>query len=147
VGGGATEGLFQAGKDILPSTQRASAALSDVKSVAGSIPIDMSKPGNTALELYTQSQRGATLPKVVRDFVNRATKPGADPITCEEAKDFQSNISNLSADEKMSLKPNTKRLVGQLNTIPWWWSANIPDESRATIDQAPSTTNWNITVP
>jgi hypothetical protein len=41
--------------------------------------------------------------------------PKGDPITYGEAKDFQSNISSLSADEKMSLKPNTKRLLGQLN--------------------------------
>lgn len=102
--------------EALPSADRAAAALADVKATAGHVPIDMSEAGATALELYTQSQRGATLPKVVRDFVNRATKPGSDPITYGEAKDFQSNVSALSVDEKMSLKPNTKRLLGQLNS-------------------------------
>jgi hypothetical protein len=116
VGGAAAVKAGRAIGDIaIPSTEHAGAALSQVRSAAGDIPIDMTKPGATALELYTQSQRGATLPKVVRDFVNRATKPDSEPITYAEAKDFQSNVSSLSADERMSLKPNTKRLVGQLN--------------------------------
>ncbi len=114
----ATEGV-KAGagaiKEALPNAARAGAALGEVKGIAGEVPIDMARPGNTALELYEQSQRGATLPKVVRDFVKRATSPGDEPITYAEAKDFQSNVSALSADERMKLKPNTKRLLGQLN--------------------------------
>lgn len=101
--------------NALPSAARAGAAFREVKGAAGQVPIDMGKVGDTALELYTQSQRGATLPKAVRDLVNRATKPDAPPLTYAEAKDFQSNISSLSTNDKMSLKPNTVRLVGQLN--------------------------------
>lgn len=112
----AGEGLYKGAKAVLPSTERSGTALGQVRAAAGGVPIDMSGPGKTALELYTQSQRGATLPKVVRDFVNRATKPGAEPITYAEAKDFQSNVSSLSADEKMASKPNTLRLIGQLNS-------------------------------
>ena len=100
---------------VVPSASRAGAALEDVKAVAGDVPIKTGKVGDTALELWTQSERGATLPPSVRKLVQRMTKPGSDPMTYEEAKDFQSNISQLSADEKMTLKPNTKRLVGQLN--------------------------------
>lgn len=102
-------------KGAIPSRVRAGAALQDVKAAAGSVPLDVSKVGNSALDLWTQSDRGATLPKAVRQLVNRLAKPGSDPITYEEAKDFQSNISQLSANEKMSLKPNTVRLLGQLN--------------------------------
>ena len=101
--------------ELFPSTQRAGEALQDVKATAGAIPIDTSKAGNTALDLYEQSQRGAVLPKAVRQFVMRATDPEGEPITYQEAKDFQSNISRLSANERMNLNANTKRLVGQLN--------------------------------
>src|SRR5262249_16150611 len=52
-------------KEALPSTERAGAALKQVKAMAGDVPIDMAKPGDTALQLLEQSQRGATLPKVV----------------------------------------------------------------------------------
>ena len=114
----AEKGTSVAGKMVkaLPSAEHAAQALREVKGAAGDIPIDMAKPGNTALELYTQAQRGATMPKVVRDFVTRATKPGAEPITYAEAKDFQSNVSALSAEERMQTKAPTLRLIGQLNS-------------------------------
>lgn len=108
LGGGKTS-------ELLPNAAKAGASLGNVKIAAGDVPIDMAKPGNTALELWTQSERGANLPAAVRKFVQRATKPGSEPITYEEAKDFQSNVSALSANEKMNLKPNTARLLGQLN--------------------------------
>lgn len=107
--------LAKKAASYLPSAARAGQALQEVKSVAGEVPIDTAKAGNSALELYTQSQRGATLPKVVNNLVRRLTAPEGAPITYAEAKDFQSNISSLSANEKMNLKPNTVRLLGQLN--------------------------------
>lgn len=102
--------------NALPSASRAAASLQDIKASAGSVPIDMTAPGNTALDIYTQSQRGATLPSTIRKFINRAVDPNQGPMTYAEAKDFQSNVSNLSADEMGKLNPNMKRLVGQLNS-------------------------------
>ena len=113
-----TTGVIKAAPEVanaLPSAQRAGNALQEVKSLAADIPVDTSKFSDSALELYSQSQRGATLPKAVRDLVNRVTKPDSPPLTYEEAKDFQSNISSLSANDKMSLNAKTVRLVGQLN--------------------------------
>ena len=111
LGYGASQAL-----KALPNAQRAGAAFAEVKGAVGNVPINMSKVGDTALEIYTQSDRGASLPMAVRKLLNRTTKPGAAPLTYEEAKDFQSNISALSADEKMQMKPNTQRLLGQLNS-------------------------------
>jgi len=110
----ATAGAGKAAGKI-PSAARAGAALNDVKNAAGSIPVDTSTFSDSALELYTQSQRGAKLPKAVRDLVTRVTKPDSPPLNYAEAKDFQSNISNLSANDKMALSGKTSRLVGQLN--------------------------------
>lgn len=107
--------LAKAAIDRLPSSTRAGAALGEIKSTVGNVPIDVSKVGNSALEMWTQGDRGGNLPPAVRKLVQRLAKPGSDPITYEEAKDFQSNISNLSTNEKMNLKPNTVRLLGQLN--------------------------------
>lgn len=120
AGGGIAESpvarLAGAARDALPSTARAGAALQNIKSVAGSVPIDTAKVGNSALDLFEQSQRGATLPPAVNKLVRRLAQPDGLPMTYEEAKDFQSNISNLSANEKMNLKPNQVRLLGQLNS-------------------------------
>lgn len=119
VGGaaGAVASGYAASKvgSLIPSTAHAGQQLQDVRATAGNIPIDTSKAGDTALQLYEQSQRGAVLPKSVRQFVMRVTAPDSEPITYAEAKDFQSNVSRLSANERMNLNPNTARLVGQLN--------------------------------
>lgn len=100
----------------IPSAARAGAVFQDIKATAGDVPLDVSKVGNSALELWDQADRGANLPPAVRKLVLRLSRPGSEPITYEEGKDFQSNISNLSANEKMNLKPNTVRLLGQLNS-------------------------------
>jgi hypothetical protein len=110
-----TAGAVRTAMRVIPSAERAGQTLGKIKEVAGDVPIDVSKVGDTALNLYEQSQRGASLPKVVRDFITRVTKPGSDPLTYAEAKDFQSNVSRLSAAERMNLNPNTKRLIGQMN--------------------------------
>jgi hypothetical protein len=123
-GGGELAGAAIGG---LPSAAKAGQALQDVKSAAGSVPIDTSKAGDTALDLYEQSQRGAVLPKSVRQLVTRMTTPDSEPLTYAEAKDFQSNISRLSANERMNLNANTKRLVGQLN-------ANLKDALEGAAD-------------
>src|ERR1017187_786858 len=81
-------------KGALPSASRAGAALQNVKSTAGDVPIDTAKVGDSALELYTQSQRGATLPPAVNKLDRRLVQPDSAPMTYEEAKDFQSNISS-----------------------------------------------------
>lgn len=106
----------------LPSSLRASAGgtLGSLKAGVGNVPVNTSEFGDTALELWTQSQRGSTLPAAVRKLVNRITNPGSEPITYAETKDFQSNISNLLknpvGEEGAALKnPNTYRLVTELN--------------------------------
>lgn len=99
----------------IPSKPRAVASLEDIKSTVGDVPIETGKVGDAALEMYEQSQRGATFPSAVNKLIKRMTAPDAAPLTYAEAKDFQSNISHLSANEQMSLKPNQVRLVGQLN--------------------------------
>jgi hypothetical protein len=54
------------------------------------------------------------MPKVVRDFLRRSTDPNKPPITYEEARDFYSNISRLSANEFQRLTPALTREVGKL---------------------------------
>jgi hypothetical protein len=60
-----------------------------------------------------QDERGAPAPAAVKQLAKRLES--GEPLKYEEAKDFQSNISALSAQEKMGMSANTKRLVGQLN--------------------------------
>lgn len=106
-----------------PSALRAQAGktLGNIKQSAGGVPVDTSQFGGTALELWTQADRGAGLPLPIRKLVNRLVAPGSSPLTYEEAKDFQSNISNLLAnpvgEEGARIKnANVYRLATQLNS-------------------------------
>lgn len=108
--------------EMAPSAMREAAGgtLNTLRQTAGKIPVDTGQFGDSALELMTQDARGATLPTPVRKLINRLTMPGKPPLTYEEAKDFQSNISNLLAnpvgEEGARLKnANTYRLVTKLN--------------------------------
>lgn len=108
-------GAVGAAKEAIPSAQHAAQALNELKQEVGNVPINVEKPASTAFEIWKQSERGADLPSTVRKLVTRLTDLEAEPMTYEEAKDFQSNISNLSASERMQVNANTGRLVGKLN--------------------------------
>jgi hypothetical protein len=142
VPAGIAAGAYGASRamNALPSAARAGAALQDVKSAAGHVPIDMGGPGDTAMQIYYEAKHGAFLPKPVNDLLKRigldpsemtpnnrpisyqtaanrgAIDPNSPPLTYAEAKSFQSNISNLTASDKLSTNANIKRLVGQLNS-------------------------------
>jgi polyhydroxyalkanoate synthesis regulator phasin len=51
----------------------------------------------------------------VEKLLNRVTDPSKGPLTYEEARDFGSNLSRLSADESQRLTPVMKRAVGQIS--------------------------------
>jgi hypothetical protein len=97
---------------LFPSTARAGAKFDSVMSKAGNVPINYSAPGDAALQIQTLAQRGGSMPKVVRDFLTRATDPNKGPMTFSEARDFYSNASRLSADEANRLTPTLKKAVG-----------------------------------
>lgn len=97
---------------LIPSTARAGETFSQVKSAAGNIPLDLTEPGNAALNIQRLSESGGAMPKVVRDFLKRASDPSKQPLTYSEARDFYSNASRLSADEAQRLTPVMKREVG-----------------------------------
>lgn len=112
----ATEGLLRGVpmlKNALPSKARAGANFETVMGAVKDVPIDVTDAGNTALQIKELAGRGGRSPKVVNDFVRRATDPDQGPITYQEGRDFASNASELSSEEANQLKPKVRRLVGQ----------------------------------
>lgn len=112
----------------LPSKSAAGALFNEASAAAGKTPIDVSDAGNTALQIRQMAQSGGSQPKVVRDFIARATDPNQGPITYDEARMFYSNASRLSADEAQRLTPNMKRMVGQ-------FARNLGDSIASTAGQ------------
>jgi hypothetical protein len=110
----ALPGAVTAAKAALPSAARAGAKFQSVMGAAKDVPIDISGPGNQALRIMQLGERGGTIPKAVRDFVKRVTDPNKPDMTYDEARDFASNISRLSADEFSRLPRGMRREVGNL---------------------------------
>jgi hypothetical protein len=101
--------------DALPNAARAGAKFQSVMSTAKDIPIDISGPGNAALRILQLSERGGGVPpRPVMQFAQRVTNPKKPPMTYDEARDFASNISRLSANEFNRLTPVVHREVAGL---------------------------------
>lgn len=112
--GPAVAGLGQlaanVGSKLLPNAARAGRNFQNVMGAARNIPINVEGPGNVALRIEELAQRGGSMPKAVRDFLN--TKKSA--MTYEVARDFASNISRLSVNEMGRLTPVMAREVANL---------------------------------
>lgn len=115
--------------DSIPTKAKAGALFNEAASAANPVPVDVTAPGNTALRIQEAAGRGGSMPKVVRDFINRATKPDSKPLTYEEARDFYQNASRLSANETQRLTPNQQRMVGQ-------FARDLGDSISGAADQA-----------
>lgn len=107
-------GLAKAGISALPSATRAAKGFKDVMGAARNVAVDISQPGNVALRIQQLADRGATMPQAVRKFLNRATDPKKPGMVYEEARDWASNFSRLSANEFQRLTPVVAREVASL---------------------------------
>jgi hypothetical protein len=100
--------------EAIPSTARAGKAFQEVMGAAKSVPVDITAPGNVALRIQELADRGGTMPVAVRKFITRVTDPDKAPMAYEEARDFASNISRLSANEFNRLTPAVAREVADM---------------------------------
>lgn len=101
-------------REAIPSTARAASKFQSVMGAARAIPIDITDPGNAALRIQQLAERGGTMPRAVTQFLRRVTDPEKPQMAYEEARDFASNISRLSADEFGRLTPAIQREVAGL---------------------------------
>lgn len=126
-------GAVKVAKTVLPNAARAGAKFQRVMAAAKDVPVDISGPGNVALRIQQLADRGASMPMVVRKFLSRVTDPEKGPFVYEEARDFASNISRLSAAEFGRLTPVVAREVHSLRV-----ALNQAIESAAgTVGKAP----------
>jgi len=80
-----------------------------------------------AKELADTGAKG--LPRVISKFVARVTDPEKAPIAWDEARDFYSNVSRLSANEYQSMNPQMAAQVGK-------FAGAFDDALRATAETA-----------
>jgi polyhydroxyalkanoate synthesis regulator phasin len=102
--------------EVLPSTARAGRAFGDVMGSAKSVPLDITETGDAALRIKQLSERGSSMPQAVQKLLQRMTDPNKGDLTFEEARDFYSNISRLSANEMGKLTPKMTSEVVKVRT-------------------------------
>ncbi len=103
----------EAATAVIPTTGKAGKLLQQLERVVGKVPIDVNLPGNSAMKIQEMAESGATMPKVVRNFLTRVTRPGVQPLTYSEGRKFYENATRLSFDEMNRLTPQAKRMVGE----------------------------------
>ncbi len=108
--GGAVKGARAA----LPSAARAGQKFQEVMGAAKSLPVSTDAAGQVALRISELAERGGSMPMAVRKLLNRITDPEKGALAYEEARDFASNISRLSANEFQRLTPAVAREVANL---------------------------------
>jgi hypothetical protein len=96
------------------SKVRAADNFTDVAAAAKNAVVDVEKTGNACIRVLELAERGGSRPKVVKDFMARVTDPNKPPMTFDEARDFYSNISGLSAKEKTRLTPIIRRQMVEM---------------------------------
>ena len=80
--------------------QLAAPALADPESAIGQHIVYITAPGNTALDIAEYASKGGAMRKVVRGFTKRTTDPNQDPLTYDEARQFNGKASSrFSAEE------------------------------------------------
>lgn len=101
--------------DKFPSVDRAGEKFQSVSKVAGAHTVNVTPSLSDALFKYQELvDTGGSRSLAVSKLLNRLTNPDKGPLTYDEARLFQSNISRLSADETQRLTPVMKRQVGQI---------------------------------
>ena len=114
----AAKGGVQALKEAIPSTERAGVNFQQLSETIGEHPVgisdDLSESINALRKASTTTN--TNIPPVVKKLIDRLDPfQGGAPLTYDEARAFSSEVNQLSAADKMSMTPNTKRLVGGLN--------------------------------
>jgi hypothetical protein len=117
IGGGAgAKGMGQLEEAFGPKALQAQGVgtVEKIKKIAGFFPVDTGNARPIAMDLIADKEAGAQLPMAARRLVLRM-RPGEPPITLEEARLFQKNISALSVNERNALKEDTAWKLRQLN--------------------------------
>jgi hypothetical protein len=109
----AEKGIAAAAGKVLPKARmaRAGKMIEEASQVAKEVAVDYTQAGDQALKIQQLASQGNSMPKVIRDFLKRATDPKRPPITFEEAREFYSSASRLSAEEAQRLTPRMKKEV------------------------------------
>lgn len=119
----------EAATNAIPSAKYAGKLFQQVSDSAGSLPVDISGAGNSALRAQELAENGAKMPTLLNKFLKKATAPGTGEMNYDTARDFYSNAGEQSIMQRLTTSPKMQRQIAQFR-------GNLGDAIQATADQA-----------
>ena len=110
----AVKGGIQAVKEAMPAAKMAAAGqkFQELSGAIGNHTVAMTdRLGNALTDVKQAVDTGSTLPSVINKFVTRIADVDKGPLTYDEARQFYSNVSDLSASERMAAKAKDLRVI------------------------------------
>lgn len=99
-------------EEAIPSAARAGKTFEALKGAIGNHTVSVTdRLADTLAEIKQAVDTGSNLPPVINKFVTRIADVAEGPLTYSEARQFYSNVSDLSASEKMATKMKDLRLI------------------------------------
>jgi len=119
LGGPATEagaaGAARASSKLFGDAERAGQLFDKVRDVTGGAAVEISDEMSAAAtriqELKDAGAKG--MPRVISKFISTVTDPNQGPLSYNQARDFYSNVSRLSANEYSQMAPQMTAAVGK----------------------------------
>jgi hypothetical protein len=103
---------------IIPSKAAAGEVLGKVNEAIGTHPVVADEAAEVANDILDKQKTGAKLgglKKQLQQFMDRATDP-KEPLTFEEAREFDQNFRNLTTAQKMNMGAGVRPLLRELYT-------------------------------
>jgi hypothetical protein len=96
-------------RDVIPSKTVASMIFKDVSAATGKVPVSFNNSLNEIMRAEQLADAGATMPKAIGNLMKRirniASGAPGKAFDYDEARDFYSNITRLSAEEGSKMNP------------------------------------------
>lgn len=109
---GEGKNVLQGAKSMLPSAERSGAQLGRMSKYLQGVPVHLNEAIPALDRAAEVSKAGGGPLGSAGNLLQRSQQ--AHPMDFPEARDYYPNISSLSAEEKMSMKPALRRQIGSV---------------------------------
>lgn len=113
-----TDAVSETASKVIPSKAAAGDMLGKVNDAIGTHPVVADDAADIANDILDKQKTGAKLgglKKQLQQFMDRATDPN-EPLTFEEAREFDQNFRNLTTAQKMNMGAGVRPLLRELYT-------------------------------
>lgn len=114
-GAGAAKSAGRAISEAIPSAKRAGEAMGELRKELGDHPVEMTDKLSQSLSRYQEMvDNGNTPSPTVNKLMRRVTDPEKGHLTYNEARDFNTKLGEMTAQEHSRTSPSMRRQIDQV---------------------------------